>query len=350
MYSVDPYQPPNTSLGSEPKPRRPQIGGYSLLLVLFALLLAGFHHDFSSSLEAGSAMRVAYAWLTLLLVFSGFVTGIVAVVKNPRSARVMIPACAALPLSGTLLLVAGQGFMAGRARALAQREENAKNEQVMRDMMAPAPAKNGEAPQPLTPDEKIARMEEATKKMTGTQADVARVMKPIIAEIQECLKAEEQASRELKDLVPFVPAKFQTPGSIQNARTLFQRGNATVQRWIQVQRAADGKVTDGLKKAGFADADIQRFLVNWQRSREKPVALGIQAREGAMRSNTAMLGILDLLEQERGEWRGGPGGHAVFNRHTAQVKYDELVTEHSRANAETARVAEEYEMLKAGRR
>ena len=106
---------------------------------------------------------MGYAIVTILAVLFGFFGSLVALFKHRGYRGVLVPGVVALILSGIMLLVMGSAFLSARDRALGRRQEAAKNEEAVRQRLAPKPAaKDGVAP---PPDAEVQRFETAAKKM-----------------------------------------------------------------------------------------------------------------------------------------------------------------------------------------
>jgi hypothetical protein len=356
MYSVDPYQPPATLPDQEVKPQRPQLGSYSLLLTILAVAFAGYHRNFASATSPGRTMELTYALVALVLLLTGFIGSMVALIKHRRSAGVLIPAGAALLLSGSMLAIAGVSFMDGRDRAIARREEAAKNEKIIQEMLAPPAARSQDAahneqgvrelnasptptstgePRTLSSAEKIARLEVASRKLTGIEGDIARLIKPLLIEKEECSRRRSQYQKELHDLGRLKWSNLQTVQAIQGTRVVVQRLADELQRELQMENTIEDRISGALHAARLAEADIQTFFAGFRRNRGVTLPYVKKLISSNLRGSQALLSIFDLLQQERGEWRADDQSNSVyFNRRAAQEKFEGLATECAQSSSD----------------
>jgi hypothetical protein len=346
----------------------PKLAKRSLILMLIALVMGQSDHELFARLpDAGPAFHLSYIGTFLLAALVALVGSVLALLRHRHYEGVKLPAGCAL-LGSSFLLVS---FCFGMGAAAERPPDISPNAAASREL-AHAPQPSSPALVPTTPerrveieknaaavdrfaadsaalsvDERLVRLDTAAKEMTGPEARIMAVVKSLLSELEETRKRRHQHHLNLRAAGGFSFTNLKTREDIQSRRALLQRYLDEAQQLVKSERTMRERLTQAMTTANIPEDQIRGFFVGWDRGAESH-RLRLKYDECDLLGCRDMQGILDLLEQERGEWRlDASSGKLTFNRQAAQTKFLALVEDIQRTNEKMLDVQKEFEMVKA---
>jgi hypothetical protein len=276
-----------------------------------------------------------------LLLLAGLLAGILALALTKRDGfkGVMGRAVTGLTLNALLVVLFvtlfTSGFIKGRqraqanTRALARMSGNVRDIQqdMARQLLDPNhPPEIGSGSAYL--DEIKRSAESAARNADGSLARIMNAAAAYTAKMNEATKTYERAAQKVKDARVLAPGVIQSQADIEGQRQLirqFADANLTLKTFIQ--NAADHFRVE-MEKQGLPDSAIQSALKGYHKQADVIGPMTVQIRETDERISRAMLGALDLLDDNWGKWRyQPPSSKVLFDETDTRNKYNAFASE-----------------------
>ena len=361
------HLPPTKITLDEPE-EYPKLVIRSLMLLVIAFtMVQGSQELFSHFPDSGRTFQGGYICVFLLLTVAALIGSVLALVRHHHDEGVKLPAGCAL-LGSMVMLASFNASLTASSERIQEASRNAPNLQEKFQAPPPAPParpapvgrraeieKNvatidqlaASTATPLSADERIARLNAAAGNMTGLEGQIMAAVKPVMTELEEGRRAKYQHQLDLRKVGALAFTNLKTQEDILSRRALLQGYVDECQRFVKLQRTLNDRLAQALKAAGLSEDNIRTFFVGWNRTYGVQGPLHLKSDECELRGCQDVLGVFDLLEQERGEWRLDADGKLTFNRQAAQTKFLALAEDAQRARQEMFEAQKESEALHA---
>ena len=266
----------------------------------------------------GRPLFLTFGFVALGLTAIGLVSGIVAVglSQSGQRAPVFIRTGCGLALLGLLAAIAVPNFVRARTKAL---QDNA----ALRDVDAATAAMRSRAiasltnsnPQPVDTQPLQKSFSRAADKASGDTAAMLKGSAAFLQRLENLKAAYEQALRELLAAKVLATDNLVQQAQIQQRKvivTRFLQANEAVKTYVEQSEAYYRKELDSVQMSSTQrDAALNGF----RKSLGPQAPLLVEIRNADARMGNAMLGILDLLDNNWERWE--------YNANISKIRFED---------------------------
>lgn len=305
----------------------------------------------------GLLIAAGLGFLLAVIYVVSLVLGFVGLTGSYRRGNegALVRAVLGMIISGTLLGFWGVGFVRGYRMAMQNRKAAQAVAQAAKEIkqdMKKELAEKGTA----SPDasqagaEKLKKaFDNASKQLTGDDALVAQAGAYYMARLQNVVNDYTAAAQAIKS-----PLVFMNMNGVDQREQLATR-KATVNKFLEANEKMLSFITkaeiifrEELVRAKVSPAALETALKGYRQTADERNYLTIQIRMDDQRIGNAMLGMLDLLDSNWGNWKYNPDKkNVIFQDTDAVAKYNEYFKDMTAAGKEQAKLQSQLLSLPA---
>jgi hypothetical protein len=282
----------------------------------------------------------------------GFIFGILAIVlaKPGQRASVTARALCGLALLGLLAAIAVPNFVRARGLALERKQALDQVHTAASELRAQAVASLTNAQARAADAQELKRsLSQAAEKSSGETAVLLKSTAVYVERLQSFQRTYAQAAKDL------TAAKVLSASTLQQ-RAQIQDRKALVQKFLDANAACKNLVLHGesiysnqLAAAGISAGETQAALTGFRKNLSVQAPLMLDIRQADERMGKAMLGILNLFEDQWGQWSYDANARVVrFEDRSAFGEYNALMTQFKQAGTDQAAASQRLAALMSG--
>lgn len=310
--------------------------------VLAILVAAAVHVAASGSGQMSPIVRIISGLICLILIVIGLVLGILGLcgIRQHGPRGILGVGAAGVTLNGLLLAFVVIGFIGGLSNRLkshqATRELKATVQQIQENAKNSYNSETGITNLDVKSVDRLrSQFDSAAQTMSGDDALIAKVMSAYVKRMESAAQDYQQAAADLRNAKVLSLQTLTDKNQIQYRRLV-------VQAFVTANDKLEGVISNGVTDI---QADLTRLQVSPEnagaaiegfRSRadvQTPILLKIRGCDDRM--GQAMLGVLDLLQNNWGKWKYDSAANTVnFDDPAAENSYEQMVVAIKRAGEE----------------
>jgi hypothetical protein len=226
--------------------------------------------------------------------------------KNRLVRQVLLASLIALPVVALIVFVVAPAVVAQRKSMQAKaawRDMEASANQAQSDLKKNFDPKTGITNADFTDSDKLReKLKDASQKLSGDDAVVARVGAEYLEQTQDAAKNYQTAAAKLREAHVLGQFDSSNPAQIATRREIvrdFIAANTTLK---EVVMSSEDKVRAELVAAKIRDSKIDAYMRGFHSSAGPKNTLIVKIRQCDDRVGNAMLDILNTLETHRDRW------------------------------------------------
>ena len=328
------------------RPEGIQFARQAAIAALIAPLLAVVVSAANAALGQGSAaspsFKLALGVLCTLFILAGVVFSIIALAGIPAHGTrgILGKSICGLAINGLLVLFLVIGFISGVNRAR-------QSHQTLNDAMASVSDLRSNVQKSFDPEKGITnvdlsqfdrlqtRLGDASQKLTGGDAIVAKAMQAHVSRMTTALQHYEASLKKLTDAAVLSRLNLRDKQELADRGEVVKQFMAANSELKGVITNADRRIEADLVRLQARPDQVRQFMAGFHQKATPVNALTTQIRDCDDRSGQDMLAALGLLEAHWGEWRYNLSADQLrFDDTAVRAAYRKLVAEAQAASTE----------------